>query len=109
MQDDFEPLRFTSPDADAPEPDRVTIAYLDDYALTMPAALRPNLALKVMRTQRKEGEGAAMMQMLEEVLGTEGFDKLVEWDGLEADNLVDLFGVVQHVAMGVTETPKSSS
>jgi hypothetical protein len=108
-KEDFEPLRLTSNDPEATAPDRVVIAYLDDYELSMPAKMPASIALKVMRAQRKEGEAQAMMLMLEEVLGDEGFTKLIEWDSLTDDNLVDLFAVVQHVAMGAMETPKSSS
>lgn len=105
----FEPLRLTSAGPDAPAPERVIIAFLDDYELSMPAKMPASTSLRVMRAQRKEGEAQAMMLMLEEVLGEEGFTKLVEWPSLTDDNLVDLFAVVQHVAMGAMETPKSSS
>lgn len=104
---DFEPLHFDS--AAAPEIERVVIAYLDDYELTMPAVVPPNVGLKVMRTSRKSGDEAAMMQMLEEVLGEEGYERLENWSALTVDNLVALFKVVQKVALGALEVPKSSS
>lgn len=105
---DFEPLHLTSTTEPA-EAARVTIAYLDDYELTMPAEVPPHVSLKVMRTARKQGDGIAMMQMLEEVLGPEGYDRLANWESLTSDNLAALFQVVQHVAMGALETPKASS
>jgi hypothetical protein len=107
QDDEYEPLRLSSDDT--PEVERVVIAYLDDYELTMPKKVPPNIALKVMRVQRKEGEAPAMMQLLESVLGDEGFTKLVDWESLTEDNLMDLFQVVQRVSMGAMETPKSSS
>ena len=87
----------------------MTIAYLDDYELTMPAVVPPNVGLKVMRTSRKAGDEAAMLQMLEEVLGPEGYEHLENWSALTVENLIDLFKVVQTVAMGALEVPKSSS
>lgn len=105
---DFEPLQFTSPDTPA-EQERVVIAYIDDYPLTMPAEISPNVGLKIMRTSRRSGDEAAMMQMLEEVLGEEGYERLENWSALTVDNLIDLFKVVQKVAMGALEVPKSSS
>ena len=105
---DFEPLHLTSVE-EPEEKERVVIAYLDDYPLTMPAEVPPNVGLKVMATARKQGDGIAMMQMLEEVLGPEGYDRLANWDSLTSDNLTDLFAVVQRVSMGALETPKASS
>lgn len=104
----FEPLRLESAVEQA-EPERVVIAYLDDYELTMPTAIPPNVSLKVIRTARQSGDGVAMMQMLEEVLGPEGYDRLANWPSLTSENLEKLFAVVQHVAMGPLETPKASS
>lgn len=105
---EFEPLQFTTPDTPA-ESERVVIAYLDEYALTMPATVPPNVGLKIMRTSRRSGDEAAMMQMLEEVLGAEGYERLENWSALTVDNLIDLFKVVQKVAVGALEVPKSSS
>ncbi len=105
---DFEPLQFTSP-TEAPEAERVVIAYLDDYELTMPAQVPPNVGLKVIRTSRRKGDEVARMQMLEEVLGEEGYERLENWSALTVDNLIDLFKVVQKVALGALEVPKSSS
>jgi hypothetical protein len=62
-----------------------------------------------MRTSRKSGDEAAMMQMLEEVLGEEGYERLENWSALTVDNLIALFKVVQKVALGALEVPKSSS
>lgn len=105
---EFVPLRLTSDD-ELPEPERTVVAYLDDYELTIPKQVPPNLALKVMRTQRVRGEEMAMMEMLEEVLGPEGFERLSNWRQLTTDNLIDLFKVIQSVAMGALEIPKSGS
>jgi hypothetical protein len=105
---DFEPLQFTTPDTPA-EVERVVIAYLDEYPLTMPATVPPNVGLKIIRTSRRSGDEAAMMQMLEEVLGAEGYERLENWSALTVDNLIDLFKVVQKVALGALEVPKSSS
>lgn len=106
--DDVEPLRFTAP-AEIPAEDRVTIAYLDEYALTMPRTLPPNVALKLMRTSRKQGTQAAMGELLEEVLGEDAYTRLADYPHLTDDGLADLIKVVQTVAMGRLETPKASS
>ena len=103
-----EVLRFTSPDQPVEE-ERVVVAYLDDYPLTVPKTVPPNIALKVMRTSRTRGDEIAMMQMLEEVIGPEGYERLANWPSLTIDNLVDLFKAVQKVSMGALEIPKSSS
>ena len=106
--DEFAPLQFTTPDEPVVE-ERVTIAYIDDYELTMPKTVPPNVALKVMRTSRTQGDEMAMMQMLEEVIGPDGYERLANWPALTGDHLIDLFKVVQKVSMGALEVPKSSS
>lgn len=106
--DDIEPLRFTRPDK--PVVDRVTIAYLDDdYALTMPRSISAGMALKIMRTSRKQGNQGAMVEMLELAIGEDGYTRLADQEGLTDEDLADLFAVVQKVAMGSMETPKASS
>lgn len=106
--DEFEPLRFTSPPEEVVE-DRVTIAYLDDYELTMPRKVPPHIALKVMRTSRKKGDEAAMGEMLEEVIGEDAYTQLANYKALTDDDLANLMRVVQKVAMGALEIPKASS
>jgi hypothetical protein len=101
------PLQLTSTPAE--ESPRVIIAYLDDYELTMPEQLSPGVGLKLMRTARTGGGEMAMTQMLEEVLGDEAYQRLIDFEGLTGQNLADLFSVVQRVAMGKLEVPKASS
>lgn len=105
---EFEPLHFTTDQTAEPE-DRVTIAYVDDYPITMPKVMPPNVALKVMRTSRKRGDEIAMAEMLEEVIGDEAYLRLANHRGLTDGNLADLLLVVQKVAMGALEVPKASS
>lgn len=103
----FEPLRFTTAEAEPEE--RVTIAYVDDYPITMPRVMPPNIALKIMRTSRKRGDEVAMAEMLEEVIGDDAYQRLADYRGLTDQNLADLMTVVQKVAMGALEVPKASS
>lgn len=106
--DGIQPLRFTSP-AEPEAEDRVVIAYLDDYELSMPRSFSPGMALKIMRTSRKQGSQDAMVEMLELALGEEGYTRLAEYQGLTDRDLADVFTVVQKVAMGGLENPKASS
>lgn len=106
--DGFEPLRFTSPPEEVVE-DRVTIAYLDDYALTMPRKVPPHIALKIMRTSRLRGDEVAMGEMLEEVIGEDAYMRLANYKALTDDDLANLMKVVQKVSMGALEIPKASS
>jgi len=106
--DGIEPLLFTSPDE--PEVDeRIVVAYLDDYPLTIPTKIPPNVALRLMRTARVNGDESAFSEMLEEVLGSEGHTALVNWRHLTPDNLTDLVKIIQRQTMGALETPKGSS
>ena len=106
--EEFVPLQHTSTDEPVEE-ERVTIAYLDEQPITMPAHMPPNVALKVMRTSRRRGDEVAMAEMLEEVIGPDSYERLANFRGLTDDNLVDLMTVVTKVAMGALEVPKAGS
>jgi hypothetical protein len=106
--DEFEPLHFVTPDTEAAE-DRVVIAYLDDYELSMPRAVPPNVGLKLMRTARKQGTDAVVGEMLEEVLGEEAYERLANYKHLTDEDLAALIKVVTKVVMGALEVPKASS
>jgi hypothetical protein len=106
--DEFEPLHFTTPTQET-EQDRVVIAYLDDYELSMPRSVPPNISLKLMRTSRKLGSEAAVGEMLEEVLGEDAYMRLANYRHLTDEQLASLVRVVTKVVMGGLEVPKASS
>jgi hypothetical protein len=79
-------------------------------AYTMPAKPNPGLALKFLKMARESGELASSW-LIEEAIGSEGYDDLAEelinYDGDAAELLGQIVQKIQKVAMGGLETPKA--
>lgn len=102
---EFEPLRFESSEE---EVERVTLFYLDDVPYDVPLRFSPGLGLRVIRTGRREGDAAAMVELLEEVIGEEAYVALMNHKGLTQANLRDLMEAVQKLALGALDDPKDT-
>lgn len=80
------------------------------FAYTMPAKPNPGLALKFLKMARESGE-LATSWLIEEAVGSEGYDALTEelinYDGDAAAFLGQLVQKIQKVAMGGLESPKA--
>lgn len=107
IDDPVEVLAFEAHDDDGPE-DRVVLVTIKGEPLTIPAVIEPALGMKIMKTARIQGEAVAMMQMLEEVMGEDAYDKLIDYKPTSSQ-LEQLVLAVQRHVMGALETPKGSS
>jgi hypothetical protein len=107
---DFEPLHLTTkrPENRAPE-ERAVLFTLDDREFTIPKRFPPNLGLRVIRTQRRQGLDVAAAELLEEVIGDEAYDALVNYPDLEPEHLEQLMQIVVKLAMGALDVPKGRS
>lgn len=73
--------------------DRVVLFSIDDTEYTIPTRVRPNKGLQVMHVFRQQGETAGVSFMLETILGTEGYNALMNFDDLEDDDLETIIEV----------------
>lgn len=108
--DDDEPqiLRIKSSGTDA-EPERKPLFYIDDEVYTAPAKVGPNVGLKYLRILRTRGEEVGAAFMLETLLGTEGYEALMDYDELTDDQLAQIIESASKIMMAAVETPKGSS
>ena len=108
LADGLEPLRFTTP-TEPVEEDRVVAFYIDDHAYTVPAHVSPSVALRFMKAARTGGTELAMSELLEEMLGPEAHDALMNYRHLTQQQLADLVHLIRRHAMGAIEDPKEGS
>lgn len=107
---DFEPIRFVTkrPEDRAPE-ERVVLFSLDDREFTIPRKFPIGLGLKVIRTMRKRGNEIGMAELLEEVIGADAYDALVNYPDLENGDIERLMEIVTSLALGSLDGPKGRS
>lgn len=107
---DFEPVRFVTKRPEDREPvERVVLFSLDDKDYTIPRKFPVSLGLKVIRTMRKRGQEIAMAELLEEVIGEDAYEALVNYPDLEDSDIERLMEIVQSLALGSLDSPKGRS
>lgn len=87
-----------------PKPvEMVTLFTIDDVEYGMPAAIRPNTALKYLRMTRTQGADIAAAWLLEEVLGVDAYEALMGHDDLEPEQLDQVMAIVEQHVLGQKE------
>ena len=69
----------------------------------MPSQPSASVSLKYMRMARTEGPQAAQGWLLEQLLGTDAYDALMNWDGLTAAHLLKILAILEKIAMDASE------
>lgn len=89
--------------------EEVELFELDGRSYTIPNKPRINLGLKVMRVVAKEGEAAGNAYMLEQLLGAENYDALLEFDDLTTEQFTQIVELASEIVFGGLEAaPKDS-
>lgn len=83
---------------------RVPLFEIDDVTYTVPAKPRVNLALKFMYQARTLGQDTAAMNILEDLLGHDGFQALMNYDDLTQEDLEAVIGRATRLLMGSLES-----
>lgn len=105
---ELEPLRLVTPE-NPPEVEEVELFSIDGRAYMVPREVSPAVSLRFLKAARQVGAELAMGELLEEMLGEEGYDALMNFKYLTQQNLVDLMELVKRHAMGALEGPKGTS
>jgi hypothetical protein len=107
---EFEPIRFVTKRPEDREPEeRVVLFSLDDAEFTIPRKFPVNLGLRVIRTMRRRGEAIAMAELLEEVIGADAYEALVNYPDITNDDIARLMQIVNDLALGSLDSPKGRS
>lgn len=102
-------IELQTPEQSAAPPEMVDLFSIDGVTYQIPAKPRVNLALKYLWHVRQYGEDRAGAELLEALLGSKGFQALVEYDELEPDQFVTILTAAQQVTLGVMESVRGNS
>jgi len=81
----------------------VPVFYIDDVEYSMPRRVHPNVGLQYLRMARDKGPEIAVVWLLEEVLGTEGYEALMGYDALTDEQLGQVMEIIKRNALGAQE------
>jgi hypothetical protein len=98
---DFEPVRLTSK-SDAPV-SRIVLFYVDDEEYSIPKKIGRNHGLRYLQTMRKQGEAIAAQELLEILIGEDGYTALMECEDLEDEQLDQIMTRLRDMALGEVE------
>lgn len=100
VAEDFEPVRLTSKPADT---DRIVLFYVDDDEYSIPKRIGRNHGLRYLQTMRKQGEALAAQELLEILIGEDGYEALMNCDDLEDAQLDQIMTRLRDMALGEVE------
>jgi len=103
------PVRLVT--GSAPPAPNVELFSLDGVSYTIPAKPRVNLALRYLWHSKQYGDDRAAAELLESLLGAEGFEALMNYDDLTGDQFEAIMRVATRYTLGALEdtTGKSGS
>lgn len=88
------------------ETETVELFTLAGKTYTIPNKPRINVALKFLDTAKNSGQDLAAAYLLETLIGREGYEALMDYDDLTADQFQDVVLAAQKVVLGGLEGPK---
>ncbi|MEU1088968.1 hypothetical protein ABZ401_19395 [Streptomyces sp. NPDC005892] len=100
VAEDFEPVRLTSKPADV---DRIVLFYVDDTEYSIPQHVGRNHGLRYLRTMRRQGEALAAQELLEVLIGEDGYQALMDCDDLTDEQLDQIMNRLRDMALGEVE------
>jgi hypothetical protein len=101
VAEDFEPVRLSSK-SEAPI-DRIVLFYVDDEEYSIPKRVGRNHGLRFLQTMRKQGEALAAQELLEVLIGADGYAALMGCDDLEDEQLDQIMNRLRDMALGEVE------
>lgn len=89
------------------EVEQIELFSLDGVSYTIPNKARVNVGLRYMKIMRDESAQAADAWLLEELVGKDGFEALMNYDDLTPEILEQIVQGAAKVVLGELETPKA--
>lgn len=80
--------------------ERVELFSIDGKVYTVPDKVRPSLSLRYLYLCRTQGVGIAENWLAEQMLGTEAFIDLINWDHLKSDQYNQVIAAARAIALG---------
>lgn len=93
----------------ADEVEKVTLFEIDGIEYKIAKKPRVNVALRYLKMAREEGPESAQAYLLEELVGKEGYEALMNFDDLDQETLGAIAEAAQKITLGGLEAPKGKS
>lgn len=97
--DNSQPVELTT-NADQTTPELKHLFSIDGTPYYIDARPRPNIGLKQLWLLKTKGEEIAQTETLIAMIGEEGFQALMNYDGLKAEELEQIFKIANDTAFG---------
>jgi hypothetical protein len=101
------PILTLTTDPDAPEPEREVLFTLDGVEYTIPKVFPASMGLQFTRVSVLQGTDVAVCWALEAAIGPVGYEVLMNFTQLTADQLAKICDVVLLRIAGGMEAPKA--
>ncbi|MEV5710178.1 hypothetical protein [Actinoallomurus sp. NPDC052274] len=85
---------------------RVVLFYIDDVAYSVPARPGAEVALQILDAMDERGQEAGIAFMLKKLLGVDGYRALMNYEGLEREDLQQVITKAFEIVNGALEGPK---
>lgn len=85
---------------------RVVLFYIDDRPYSVPAKPGAEVSLQILDAMERLGQEAGIAFMLKKLLGVEGYNALMNYEDLDADDLQQVIVKANEVINGQLEGPK---
>lgn len=86
----------------------VELFTLNGKTYSIPRKPRINVALKFLDVAKREGQDLAAGFLLEEVIGREGYEALMDYEDLTPEQFQEIVLAAQKVVLGGLEGPKET-
>lgn len=83
--------------------ERVPVFSIDGHEYTMPAVIKPHLALKYLWLLKQDGAEQASAWLMEKVLGADGFKALSEYEPLTMEQFEQIQVIIRDHTFGAME------
>jgi hypothetical protein len=103
ITEEHKPIRLIPEDGEHAEKDRIPLFELDDKEYSMPGEVKPYVAIRYLWMIRQDGPEYAAAWLMEEMMGTEGFEALAGYEDLKRQDFKAIMNRIREHAMGLIE------
>lgn len=89
--------------------ERIPVFYLDGVEYTIPKRVNMSIGLRFIRDRAKYGSDVAIVNLMEEMLGQEAYEALLNYDGVTEEDFEQITMILSRAAMGKLEAQKKTN
>ena len=98
----------TRPERVESEDDRIVVFTLNGVDYSIPRRVNMSIGLRFIRDRARFGSDVAIVNLMEEMLGEDGYNALLSYDGVTDKDFETITEVLSRAAMGKLEAQKKA-